>query len=283
MNSFRILVLAGSCAILGACSSGRAQDAEQAISINSLAPQEVVVHAWDFAFDAPATIESGPTVFRLVNRGPEFHHIQLIRFEGGRTLDDLVRHLVSDHTPPEWAIFVGGPNTPGLPGEETNAALDLEPGSYALICVIPSPDGVMHLMKGMARPLTVVPATRTAAMPTADLVMTLDDYSFDTDRPITAGSRTIRVENGAAQPHEVIFVRLAPGKSAGDFLHFMHNPEGTPPGKVVGGTTGIATGGSNIIALDFESGEYALLCMWPDDKDGAPHVAHGMVKQIMVE
>jgi hypothetical protein len=37
---------------------------EQAMS---LAPQEVVVHAWDFAFDAPATIESGPTVVRLVN------------------------------------------------------------------------------------------------------------------------------------------------------------------------------------------------------------------------
>jgi hypothetical protein len=277
--SLHTLALAGSAALLAACASGEAQPGEPAA-----APQEVVVTAFDFAFEAPDTVQSGPTSFRLINRGPEFHHIQLVRFEGGRTLQDLARHMATSHNPPEWAVLVGGPNTPGIPGEETNATLDLEPGEYALLCVIPSPDGTMHLMKGMVKPLTVVPAEgRPAAMPQPDVVMLLDDYSFDTDRPITAGTRTIRVDNAAVQPHEVVFVQLAPGRTIGEFLQFMEKPEGVPPGKLVGGTTGISRGGSNLVTIDFEPGEYGLICFIPDAHDGAPHIVHGMVKQITVQ
>jgi hypothetical protein len=268
--------------LLGACSTGEASrpdPSEPAI----LAPQEVVVRARDFLFEAPDTVFSGTTTFRLINDGPEFHHIQLVRLEDGRTLDDLMRHLAERNPWPAWALEVGGPNTPGIPGEETNGTLELQPGSYALLCVIPSPDGTPHIMKGMVRPLTVITAAGpTAPLPRADVVMVLDDYSFETDRPITAGRRTIRVENTAAQPHEVVFAKLEPGKTAMDFLKFMENPQGPPPGKLVGGTSGFAHGVANVVTIDFEPGEYALLCFIPDAGDGAPHFMHGMVDQITV-
>lgn len=272
--------------VTSACQSadaeaGTASAAEMAVV--AAAPQEVLVRTRDFAFDAPDTIQSGATRFRLINDGPEFHHIQLVRLLDGKTLDDLGRFMSSgSHSLPEWAVAVGGPNTPGIPGEETNATLDLEPGEYAMLCVIPSPDGQPHTMKGMVKPLTVVPAAARAAVPEADLVLMLDDYSFAESTEILAGVRTIRVENRAEQPHEVVFAKLEPGKNAGDFLKFMTKPEGTPPGKLIGGTSAIAKGEINQVTLELEPGDYAMLCFIPDHKDGQPHIAHGMIRQITV-
>jgi uncharacterized cupredoxin-like copper-binding protein len=50
----------------------------------------------------------------------------------------------------------------------------------------------------------------------------------------------------------------------------------------MGGTSFLSAGESNQVTADFEAGEYALLCFVPDAKDGKPHVAHGMVRQITV-
>lgn len=248
------------------------------------APQEVMVRTRDYMFEAPDTISSGPTTFRLINEGPDFHHVWLVRLESGKTLGDLVSLLTGgEEAMPDWAVDFGGPNTPGAPGESTAATVDLKPGDYAMICVIPAPDGQLHIMKGMFRPLVVVPGDGpTAAMPAADLVMTLDDYSFQVDRPITPGQHTIRVENVATQAHEVVIVRLRPGRTAGDFLKWVMTREGEAPGKPVGGVTGLAPGVENVIAIDFQPGEYALLCFVPDAGDGQPHVAHGMVKQFRI-
>ena len=37
------------------------------------------------------------------------------------------------------------------------------------------------------------------------------------------------------------------------------------------------------LPVDLESGEYGILCFLPDAKDGKPHVAHGMLRQISVK
>jgi uncharacterized cupredoxin-like copper-binding protein len=248
-------------------------------------PPVVTIHARDYQFvDAPDTVVAGLTTLRLINEGPEFHHVQLVRFDDGHTLQDFFDAMRAGGPPPAWFVEVGGPNTPGMPGDSTMATVDLVPGNYALLCFIPSPDGTPHIMKGMARPLTVVANTATApSLPAADVVMTLNDYSFETSAPITAGARTIRVENAAAQAHEVLIVKLEEGRSAPDFVKFVTKPEGTPPGRVIGGTTGIASGTMNQITLTFEPGRYALLCFLPDAKDGKEHIAHGMVKEITVQ
>ena len=238
----------------------------------------------DHTFEAPDTISSGPMTIRLVNEGPDLHHVWLVRLESGRTVGDLVSLPVrGEQAMPDWAVDFGGTNTPGAPGEPTVATIDPKPGDYAMICVIQAPDGQLHIMKGMFRPLVVVPGDGpAAAMPAADLVMRLDDYSFETDRPITPGHDTIRVENVAAQAHEVVIVRLQPRRTAGDFLNWVMTREGEAPGKPVGGVAGLARGVSNVIAVDFEPGEYALLCFVPDAGDGQPHVAHGMLKQFRI-
>ena len=247
------------------------------------APNAITVRTRDFAFyDMPDTIPAGPTTIRLLNDGPDLHHVWLVRLEEGKTIEDLASAMWDGHQLPGWAVDVGGPNTP-VPGGESAATLDLEAGNYLVICVIPAADGEPHVLKGMSRQLVVVPNQQPATMPVADVVLTLNDYTFSFDKPVRAGRQTIRVENAAQQSHEAVLVHLAPGKSVHDMLAWFQKPVGPPPGQPIGGTTGFARGEVNVITHDFMAGTYALICFVPDAGDGQPHVAHGMFTEFVVE
>lgn len=242
----------------------------------------VTVTASDFRFRAPSTIPAGLTTFRLINQGPEFHHVQLVKIDGGHTMQEFLDRVAAGDLLPAWVEYVGGPNAP-VPGGTSEATVNLDPGSYAIVCVIPSRDGVPHLMKGMAVPLTVAGrASDPVLEPRADVRMVLRDYAYDITPSIRAGLRTVRVENVADQPHEVFIVKLAPGKTAQDMLRWIGTGEGTPPGTPVSGTTLLTKGEVNFLTIDFEPGEYALLCFVPDAGDGREHVSHGMVRQITI-
>jgi len=254
-----------------------------AVTVRGDGIRTVTVTASDYAFNAPDTVPAGITEFRLLNRGTEMHHVMLIRLDGGKTLADLFGTMKSDGPLPPWAREVGGPNTPG-PGGEANAILRLLPGRYAMICVIPSSDGKPHVMKGMAKEIVVTPATSNTA--NADMrvnaTMTLVDYGFQFSQPLAAGRQTIRVKNAAEQAHEVVILKLQPGKKPSDVLAWMEKMEGPPPGALIGGTTPMARGEENIITLDLAPGDYGLICFAPDAKDGKPHIAHGMVSQFTI-
>ena len=59
--------------------------------------------------------------------------------------------------------------------------------------------------------------------------MTLNDYSFTTSKPITAGRHTIKIENEASQSHELVLARLAPGKKAEDLPAWVEKQVGHRP------------------------------------------------------
>jgi hypothetical protein len=248
----------------------------------------VTVTTVDYAFEAPDTIAAGRTTLRLVNKGKDFHHIWLIKLEGGHTLPELVEATKKQGPMPKWAVDVGGPNSP-MPGGENSATLDLDPGKYVMVCVIPAmADGQPHFMKGMLKEVTVaarpgvVQAGKTVA-PKPDVTMTLDDYSFNTSAPITSATKTIRIQNAAAQSHEVVIMKLDAGVTPEQFLQALEKPQGPPPGKILGGVTGIAKGRAIDLTATFTPGDYTLLCFVPDAKDGKPHIAHGMVKNFTVK
>ena len=242
----------------------------------------VTVIAKDFSFELPSQIPAGLTTFKLVNRGPSLHHVQLIRLEEGKTGDDFLAALKAGGPPPAWAIPAGGPNPPE-PGDTATTAVDMKPGNYVLVCFIPSADGVPHLMKGMTHALTVTEPTHAAAPePTADLVVKLVDFDFQLSQPLSAGRHTVRIENGGAQPHELAIIRLEPGKTPADFTAWGERPEGPAPGRLFGGVSGIMPGARAFVEVDLPPGEYALICFVPEMADGKPHFVHGMVKQVTV-
>ena len=249
-------------------------------SVSAAKPNVVHVTGEDFKFDAPDIIPAGPTEFRFLNKGPSFHHLAILRLNGGKTIDDLRATLADPGPPPSWVKEYGGANAPN-PGEESNATLNLVPGNYALICFVDI-GGPPHFAKGMVRALRVVPSKRPASNPAASVTMTLYDYNFKLSGPIRSGTRTIRVRNAGKQHHEIELVQLAPGKSIKEFLDWLGKPEGPPPGKGMGGVAGMEQGMTQYFSANFTPGKYGLICFLPDVNDGKPHFAHGMVQEITV-
>ena len=241
----------------------------------------VTVTASDFKFESPAEVPAGYVTFQLVNQGPSIHHVQLVKLEDGKTADDFIAALKAGGPPPHWATLAGGPNPPEV-RDTTSATLSLKPGNYAMVCFVPSADGVPHLMKGMVRPLRVTSEETRAAEPAAQSVMKLVDYDFELSGPLPAGRSTIRVENAGAQPHEVAIVRLKPGKKPMDFAEWGERPVGSAPGTLAGGVSGIMPGARAFVNVDLKPGEYGLICFVPDMKDGKGHYHHGMAKKITV-
>lgn len=243
-------------------------------------PNIVRVTGEDFKFDAPDIIPAGLTEFRFLNKGQALHHLAILKLNGGKTVDDLRAALANPGPPPSWVKEFGGANAP-VPGEESNATLNLTPGNYALICFVDI-GGPPHFAKGMVRALRVVPSKAPDPKPAASVTMTLFDYNFKLSGPIRAGTRTIRVHNTGKQHHEVQVVQLAPGKTVKDVLDWIGKPEGPPPGKAMGGIAGMESGMTEYFTASFTPGKYGLICFLPDVRDGKPHLAHGMVQEITV-
>ena len=246
------------------------------------APNMVTFTAKEYSFDGPDTIPAGLTMFHLTDAGKEMHHLQVIKLDQGKTFTDLQAALKAGGPPPTWMIPYGGVNPPA-PGATTTAMQVMEPGNYAVVCFVEGADHVPHLAKGMAKPLTVT-ASPNANMtePTADVTLTLNDYSFTLSKPLAAGKQLIKVENAAAQSHEVVLVQLAPGKTIEDVGKWVTDMKGPPPGKPIGGIPGFPKGKNAFFEATLEPGDYGMICFVPDAKDGKPHFTHGMMKQFKV-
>ena len=274
-------VLAASVAVANLTTTHSVRKAVTPIHAASAAKANVVrVSGEDFKFDAPDVISAGVTQFVFTNKGPALHHLAILKLNGGKTIDDLQAALANPGPMPSWVKEYGGANAP-VPGEDSNVTLNMTPGNYALICFVDI-GGPPHFAKGMVRQLKVVPSKNAASAPTASATMTLFDYNFKLSGPIRAGTRTIRVRNTGKQHHEVQLVQLAPGKTVKEVLDWLGKPEGPPPGKAIGGVAGMEPGMTEYFTANFTPGKYGLICFLPDTKDGKPHLAHGMVKEITV-
>lgn len=251
----------------------------------SFKPVVVTIHATEFAFTAPKSVPAGTITFRMVNDGKQLHHVSIIRLLNGKTMADFMKAMKQPGPPPAWVVQVGGPNA-AVPGQTANATLTLEPGQYVLVCFVPSPgkEAIPHVMNGMIRSLTVTPNSAPAAELPADIYVRLSDYKFAMSKPLTAGRHVVKVTNDAAQPHEVVLVKLAPGRTAADAAKWVGSGmQGPPPGMPIGGVAPIAKGRSNTFTLDLTPGSYGMICLLPDARDGKPHSAHGMTTQFEVK
>lgn len=114
-------------------------------------PGAVVSHETTYAFDLPRAID-GDAVLRITNAGTEPHEMTVLRLDDGATADDVSDALAAGAPPPGTAV--GGMQAL-LPGATQQLQLDLEPGEYAVICHVPSPDGTPHHVRGMIRQVTV--------------------------------------------------------------------------------------------------------------------------------
>lgn len=267
----------------------------------AVAPNVVSLTATEYAFEAPDTLPAGWTNFRLANRGQEVHYGHIVRLEPGRTVPELVdayaEAIRTSGPRPEWVTRFGGPGG-AFPGDSSSVTQYLEPGSYVWICPVEDNDGAPHFSKGEFKRFVVragdgVVADR-AAGPEASIVVRLMDFSFALDSPVPAGRHTVRVENAGGEPHDLVLMRLAPGRTVADLVAAL-NPErarradqaAQPPppleslGTGAGGIAAIAPGMASFFETQLSPGEYALLCM-ATAPDGRSHIEHGMIRQIRI-
>ena len=247
------------------------------------APNRVTVTATDYGFSMPDTLPAGATKLQLVNHGRELHHLFLVRLNEGKTAADLGAAMKKPGPFPSWAVPEGGPNGVDPATTSLPTIVRLEPGHYAALCIIPGPDGVPHVMKGMIRDLVVRPAAHANASerkPSATIL--LSDYSFQPTKPLTVGHHLVLVKNDGKQAHELEIAKLNPGKTPADLGRWAEKMSGPPPAHFLGGVAPIAPSASNELSLDLSPGHYVFLCFVPDAKDGKPHIEHGMVRDFVV-
>jgi hypothetical protein len=205
--------------------------------------------------------------------------------DSGRTLADVFTALKAgpEAAPPRWLLPVGGPNAPA-PGGTSNATLELAPGNYVALCMIPAPDRAPHFAHGMVKWLAVTPSKGTPApLPEADLTITLTDYDFMMSKPLTSGRHRIAVTNTSSQPHELVINRYGDGESNARFAQWAYDQKGPVPAHAMGGATPLLPGHTVIIDELFTPGRYGFICFIPDAKDGKPHFMHGMEKEFAVK
>jgi len=244
-------------------------------------PNVVNVVAREYRFELPDTLPAGPTLFHLTDAGNQLHHMTIVKFGQGKTLADF--SALPPGPFPAWVEFIGGPNTPTPHGGQDEDIVDLSPGNYAVLCLIPGPDGKPHVADGMIKSLTVTDASDMRNMPDDDLTLTLSNYKFAFSKPLTAGKHVIRVVNDGSQIHEAVMFRLAAGKTGADIFKWVGDGmQGPPPAAPVAGISPESPGKYNLLPLDLLPGDYALLCFLPDAMDGNPHAAHGMIYDFKV-
>src|SRR5579884_902553 len=242
----------------------------------ALQPGVATFIAEEYQFEGPNIVPEGRTMIQMRNHGHEAHHIQLLKLEKGKTADELVealRHRVV-HIP-SWAKQVGGPNAIS-PGQDAEAIADLQPGSYVLVCVIPSRDGTPHVALGMHQELQVIEGGLSA--PHYDYHLALRDFSFAVPEQIHSGRRTFRVFNRGTQAHEVTLVKLAPAATVPDVVASL-TPGATDrlPGTLMGGLSGLEPGTEGFFTATLTPGRYAFLCLFPNPGGETSHVNRGMV------
>lgn len=114
--------------------------------------ERVDVIATDYAFEY-LDPSAGAVSFVVANSGDEIHEMLLARFVGETTLQDA---LASEDPEAAGLVETVGFAGPVVPGAEIVLNVeDLTPGRYAVVCLIPSPDGLSHAEKGMVSEFSV--------------------------------------------------------------------------------------------------------------------------------
>jgi hypothetical protein len=108
----------------------------------------------DYAFNVSKPITAGKHVFQVTSTGPQSHEVMIIRFQPGKTMDDLGKWMEKPVGPPP-ANAIGG--TSGqTPGVTATFEAEITPGEYVILCFVPdAKDGKPHFEKGMVHPFKV--------------------------------------------------------------------------------------------------------------------------------
>lgn len=117
--------------------------------------EDATLTLFDYGFSLSTPLHRGPQLLHVVGAGPQNHNVLVWRLEDGRTEADLLAWLESDQSSPPPAQALGGMSSLS-PGRHAYLPLDLSPGSYVLVCLVPDEaDSRSHASHGMVLEFSV--------------------------------------------------------------------------------------------------------------------------------
>lgn len=228
----------------------------------------------------PGTLPPGPTQITFVNSGMQPQGALIFQPKPGVTLDQLEALGESQEDFVKFlsliTAYAGADDL--SPGMSENVTVNLDPGSY-----------IMADMDTQGPPnpsFFQVSGNPTGANdPQAGYIANeFDDgstFRFDLPSTIAPGPNTLKVTNTGTQQHEFELVYIG-NHTLADVQAAIQQP--APPDWAIpaGGLQAQEPGMTSWVTVDFQSGNYAVLCFMPDPKTGQPHAALGMVGLITV-
>jgi uncharacterized cupredoxin-like copper-binding protein len=273
--------------VAGACGG---DDVDQTSRAAAAEPSQLTVTAHEFNFEASAdSVPAGLVEITLENEGKQPHQVQLFRLNDGVEFGTFRRYSTTRGPQAsktfEVSVVAGGVNEIS-PGEDATATVDLEEGSYALVCFVRG-----HNTEGMVAPFEVTAAEETNfAAPEPDAEVGLTEFAFGVPTDFVGG--TVAFTNSGDQPHEAGLFRLE-GATLDEVTTFLEKPTGPPPGKGdpagQGSISAIPPGETAYADLGgLEPGVYAFVCFVPDQEKLAqgkqvPHFQLGMAHGFEIE
>lgn len=254
----------------------------------------VEVVAREYAFEAPDSVPSGWTTFRLKNEGRQTHFLLIYHLPEGKSQADIQQEIVPvydrvmealqngemdkagameelGNSLPPWFFSVGFRGGPGLvaPGGVSRATVNLDtPGTYLMECYVKGPDGRFHSSMGMQKQFTVTEGNNGAAEPGSDVLLTLSNAGIQTEGELSPGTHTIRVnfdeDPAGGFPYDVHLVRLTDQTDIGALKSWMDwmNVGGLrapAPAEFLGGIEQMAAGSHAYFTVALEPGRYAWI------------------------
>lgn len=274
----------------------------------------VEITAVGLTFEAPDSIPSGWTTFRLKNSSEMIHFALLQKLPEGRGIEDqqaeiapVFQNIMNDingmkpanpeagFAPPGWYSNVQLISGPGLvsPGMSAETTFYIEPGTYLIECYVKT-NGIFHSynpspdVNGMVAELTVTRDSTTAAAPEPTAFITISsENGIVAEENLATGNHIVEVyfEDQTAHEnfvgHDVHLLKINDDTGLDAVAEWMNwaSPEGlqTPtPAEFIGGTNEMPEGSTAYIHIDLEPGTYAWIAEVPNPAD------KGMLKTFTV-
>lgn len=255
-STITFLFLAGVVALLHGTALGpQAAEAQDATSPEEAASAYVVdLAALDYAFAMPLEIPSGWITFQMENRGQEEHLALVAELPDSLSLEqvqELVRDGEWEGLWNDWAAGVGILS----PGLTAHTAVYLEPGIHIMLCTIETPEGESHAANGMVLAFEVTEEAARSEKPETDIQITVSNYAYTTDQPISAGTHTFDVVFADPGLKDVFVTRLKEDQTPGDIVQWLHTIQAPSPFEFLGGTEQKP----GVFMVTLEPGRYAFV------------------------
>jgi uncharacterized cupredoxin-like copper-binding protein len=243
-----------------------------------------------FKTDAPKSVSGGAVTVNFRNSGKVPHEAQLIRLDGGHTVDEALKVVSADKPViPDWLHAEGGvAATP--PGASGSATVKLTPGSYAVVDS-ESDNGPPPALFGAKATFKVTGDNGSDVKDTGVKVEAKDkgDDRFEwVASGLKPGTQNLTFDNTSKQIHIMVAAPIRGKATLADVKKSLsqEKPSGPPPvdfDKVAG--TSVLDGKKKETArVKLVKGRYALICFLTDrDGKGKPHFQEGMLKEVDVK